>query len=213
MPVQPNNQQPNNQQPTTRLLNLAAALLLVLVALPAAAPAATPATVARFTPQGTVKGIRQARARFSEPDGGARRSARRRPPFRVDCREAGSGRWLDSSDWVYDFERDLPAGVRCTFRLREDLRSLAGNAVGGQTTFSFSTGGPAIISSMPARGSSSIEEEQAFVLALDGTPDEQSVLDHAAFSVDGVAERIGVRLRGEGQGRHDPGGAAEVGAP
>ncbi len=193
-------------------MSLAAALLL-LVALPAAAPAATPATVARFTPQGTVKGIRQARARFSEPMVALGDPRGAEPPFRVDCREAGAGRWLDSSDWVYDFERDLPAGVRCTFRLREGLRSLAGNEVGGQTTFSFSTGGPAILSSTPARGSNSIEEEQAFVVALDGTPDEQSVLDHAAFSVEGVAERIGVRLAGEKQDRHDPGGAAEVGAP
>ena len=35
--------------------------------------------------------------------------------FRVDCAESGQARWLTSREWVYDFDRDLPAGIRCAF--------------------------------------------------------------------------------------------------
>src|SRR5574341_917801 len=85
-----------------------AALLLLAIAAP---PAAHAARVASFTPQGTVKGVRQVTARFSEPmvPLGDPRAA---DPFEVTCPEPGTGRWLDSRDWVYDFPRELPAGVR-----------------------------------------------------------------------------------------------------
>src|SRR5215475_596139 len=104
---------------------LAALLLLALLA-PAAASAVE---VVRFSPQGTVKRVRQVSARFSDPmvPLGDPRAA---DPFDVACPEPGAGRWVDSRDWVYDFARDLPAGVRCVFRLRAGLTTLAGMAVG-----------------------------------------------------------------------------------
>src|SRR5215831_869928 len=133
---------------------LAALLLLALLA-PAAASAAE---VTGFNPQGTVKRVRQVSARFSDPmvPLGDPRAA---DPFEVTCPEPGSGRWVDSRDWVYDFPRDLPAGVRCGFRLRSGLTTLAGAAVGGRQEFAFSTGGPAILSSIPGEGNESIDEE------------------------------------------------------
>jgi len=152
------------------------------------------AHVVRFSPQGTVKGVRQVTARFSEPmvplgdprDGGG--------VFDVACPEAGTARWVDSRDWAYDFARDLPAGVRCTFRLRDGVTTLAGKPVAGRREFSFSTGGPAIRSSIPREGSEWIDEEQAFVLLLDADPTEASVLANVSLAVEGLPERVGVRI-------------------
>jgi hypothetical protein len=159
-----------------------------------ASAAAGAVTVEQFSPQGTVKAVRQVTARFSAPMvpfGDLRDVA---APFAIDCPEKGTARWVDSRIWAYDFARDLPAGVRCTFALRPDLHSLAGDAITGQDRFEFSTGGPAIVSALPGEGSDRIEEQQTFVLALNGEATPDSVLAHAGFDVDGVAERIGVEL-------------------
>jgi hypothetical protein len=164
--------------------------LAVLLAGPALA---TAAEVSSFTPQGTARGVRQATARFSDPmvalgdPGGAP------DPFTVECPEAGSGRWVDSRTWVHDFARDLPAGLACVFRLRPGVTTLAGEAVAGGD-YAFSTGGPAIVSANPADGAEAIDEEQAFVLVLDGAASEASILAHAAFAVEGLPGRVGVRL-------------------
>ena len=45
-------------------------------------------------------------------------------PFEIDCPARGAGRWIDSRNWSYDFDHDLPAGVRCTFKLRAGLKSI-----------------------------------------------------------------------------------------
>ncbi|MBI3325682.1 MAG: alpha-2-macroglobulin [Nitrospinae bacterium] len=150
--------------------------------------------VVQFTPQGTVKRVRQVSVRFSEamvPLGDPRRAS---DPFEIDCPAPGTARWLDTLTWVYDFARNLPGGVRCAFQLQAGLTSLAGHAVEGQAMFAFSTGGPAIQSSTPSEGASWIDEEQAFLLVLDAEPTEASVLAHVSFSIQGIPERVGVRL-------------------
>jgi hypothetical protein len=116
------------------------------------------------------------------------------PPFTVDCPVPGKSRWVDARTWAYDFDRDLPAGLRCVFTARPDLASLAGEPLDGETRFELSTGGPSIESAVPADGSERIDEQQAFVLALDGEATNESIVAHAGFEVDGVAERIGVDL-------------------
>ncbi len=159
-----------------------------------AAKPATAASVIQFSPQGVVKDVRQVTARFSAPMvplGDPRRAA---DPFTRECPEKGSARWIDSRTWVFDFERDLPAGLRCAFTLRADLRSLGGAPVSGPQAFAFSTGGPTIRSSTPYSGEERIEEEQAFILSLDAAPTPESVLRHVAFAVDGLPERIGARI-------------------
>ncbi len=175
---------------------VAATCLLLLLLSPApslvsAAQASDPRVI-QFTPQGTVKKIRQVTARFSEPmvPLGDPRLA---DPFEMVCPEAGTGRWVDSSNWSFDFGRDLPGGVQCSFWLVSGLTSLTGKAVTGQQTFTFSTGGPAITSSTPPEGNEAIEEEQAFLLVLDAEPTEASLLQHVSFSVEGIPGRIGVR--------------------
>jgi alpha-2-macroglobulin len=120
-------------------------------------------------------------------------------PFIIDCPADGTGRWIDSRTWVYDFARDLPGGMRCRFDLRPGLLSQAGVLVTGQTTFTFTTGGPSVLTSVPVHDAA-IAEDQAFALALDAQPTEESVLRHAGFSVAGLPERIDVRLiTGEGR--------------
>ena len=124
-------------------LSLAAFLLAVSWLAPVAAQAPSPSVVT-FSPTGTVKQVRQVMARFSAPMVPLGDPRPATDVFEVECPEPGAARWVDSHDWVYDFVRDLPAGVRCVFRLRATLTALDGRPVGGTREFAFSTGGPAI---------------------------------------------------------------------
>jgi uncharacterized protein YfaS (alpha-2-macroglobulin family) len=177
---------------------LCAVLALLALAGRAAAQAPEPG-VSAFSPQGTVKPARQAQAQFSVPmvPLGDPRLA---DPFDVSCAEGGRGRWVDTQSWVYDFARDLPAGLRCTFTLKSGLRSLDGRPLGGPRVFTFSTGGPAIRASQPREGSDSIDEDQAFVLELDAPATPDSVERHAGFKVDALPDRVGLRIL-EGEAR------------
>jgi uncharacterized protein YfaS (alpha-2-macroglobulin family) len=172
----------------------AAVLSLSLLMAGTAAVAQDPPKVSAFSPQGEIKNVRQVRATFSEPMapfGDPRASI---DPFAIECSESGRGRWVDPRNWVYDFERDLPAGVRCSFQLKAGLRSLAGKELGGPSTFVFSTGGPAIRRSIPYAGQKGISEDQVFILVLDAAADEATVAARAGFAVAGIQQRIGARI-------------------
>lgn len=145
-----------------------------------------------FSPQGTIKNVRQVTARFSEPMT-TFGDPRNESPFIIACPEKGAGRWADVKNWVFDFDRDLPAGVACTFALQEGFKTLSGSVVGGERIFTFTTGGPAMLSSRPGDGKT-IDEEQIFILYLDGEADEASVLAKVRFSVAGIAEPLGISL-------------------
>jgi penicillin-binding protein 1C len=54
---------------------------------------------------------------------------------------------------VYNFAHDLPGGVRCGFKLRPGLVTQAGTLVTGQTLFTFTTGGPSILTAIPIQDS------------------------------------------------------------
>ncbi|HTR61458.1 MAG TPA: MG2 domain-containing protein, partial [Candidatus Binataceae bacterium] len=161
-----------------------------------AAPAfaANSATITRFSPRGYVKSVRQVTARFSQamvPLGDPRVKI---SPFDIQCSEPGTARWIDSFTWSYDFKNDLPGGVRCTFNLHPGLKTLGGQPVAGTNSFSFDTGGPSILDSRPWSSNDSIDEQQAFVLMLDTPADEASVVQNTTFSVEGIAERVGVSM-------------------
>jgi|WetSurMetagenome_2_1015567.scaffolds.fasta_scaffold00354_16 alpha-2-macroglobulin len=150
------------------------------------------ASVEFFSPQGTVKVVRQVGARFSEPIvpfGDPRIS----DPFDISCAQKGKGRWADGKNWVYDFDDDLPAGVTCEFSTKSGLKTLAGNNVKTRS-FSFSTGGPSVRAGRPREGDESIDEEQVFILVLDAEPTGDSLLQNAYFTVSGVNEKIGIRI-------------------
>jgi len=173
---------------------LSAALVLVLL-IPAAfiVLGQQQAQIELFSPQGTVQRVRQVQVRFSEsmvPFGDLRADS----PFDLICTEQGTARWADDRNWVFDFDRDLDAGVRCEFRIKQDLRTLAGREISGQRSFSFSTGGPKINRSNPYEGARSIDEHQVFVLELNGSPTESSIREHASFVIEGIANRVGIRI-------------------
>ena len=73
-------------------------LLLVAVLLPIASLANAQPRVEIFSPQGTVKGVRQVSVRFSEqmvPFGDPRALI---DPFEIDCPEKGTSRWADRKE-------------------------------------------------------------------------------------------------------------------
>ena len=166
--------------------NIACALLLTWSALAGAG------TVSQFSPQGEVANVRQVRATFSEA--AVRFGDPRAPaPFDIDCSEAGSGRWADERNWVFDFSRDVPPGVRCSFTLKPAFRLLSGAAVEGMKTYRFQTGGPAVVRIHPA-SSNQLDEEQVFLLVQNGPASNDSLLAHVWCEAAGVQERIPVQL-------------------
>ena len=181
----------------TLLAKLALMTLLVAIGTPLAV-AATAATINVFSPQGEVALVRQARATFSEPVvhfGDPRLPA----PFDVRCLNStpvtGTGRWVDDKTWVYDFTNDVPAGVRCEFTLKPDLKTVAGEAVQGAASYSFNTGGPAIVRAYPyAGGYGAIEEEQIFALLLNGAATPASIEKNAYCTATGIGERMPVKV-------------------
>lgn len=146
-----------------------------------------------FSPQGTVKEVRQVTARFAASMVPFADPRVVRSPFDIECSEKGSARWLDDRTWAYDFGRDLPAGVRCSFTVRNDLVTLDHKPVPA-AAFSFSTGGPAIELSSPTQGDDTVEEEQAFILVLNAEPAAASVAPNVYFEVKGLPQPVGVRI-------------------
>lgn len=181
---------------------LGAVICLVSLAAPSTAladPAAphTQPQIESFSPSGYARNVRQVTARFTVPMV-ALGDPRLEDPFAVDCPASGKGRWADTRIWVYDFDDDLEGGMRCRFTLRNGLKSVAGETLAGQTLFSFSTGGPAIVASLPRDGWEALDEDQAFLLRLDASATTASIEANAYCGIDGVVERIPVTvLEGE----------------
>ncbi|MFD1122430.1 alpha-2-macroglobulin [Methylophilus flavus] len=149
-------------------------------------------TVQFFSPQGEVKAVRQVSARFSEAMV-AFGDPRLESPFDISCPAAGNGHWADGRNWLYDFDSDLPAGLKCTFTPKPTLKSLNGVAI-ERRAFSFTTGGPAIQVSHPYEGNEAIDEEQVFLLGLDAPANIDSVKKYAACSIKGVGDRIPLKI-------------------
>ena len=166
-------------------------LALAVVACGEAAAEET-ATIEVFSPQGTVKGVRQVAVRFSHQMV-AFGDPRLPDPFDIECPEPGVARWADARNWVYDFERDLPAGVACRFTPKHALRTLEGKPMTGKESYAFDTGGPAIRKAFPAEGAQA-DENQAFILALDADATPSSIEQSARCEIEGLSERIGVTV-------------------
>ena len=154
------------------------------------------ARVADVSPQGEVAVVRQIAVRFEQavvPAGDPRLAA----PFRLECNgasPAGDGRWADERRWLFDLAKPLPAGVACVLRADPAWAPLP--AVGkleGPTEYRFSTGGPGVLAVQPYPGSQ-IEEDQHFLLHLNGVALPASVVRGAWCEVEGVGERIAVRV-------------------
>ncbi|SAK76678.1 Alpha-2-macroglobulin-like protein [Caballeronia hypogeia] len=175
---------------------LAATALIAALGMSVAIHRADAARIVSVSPQGKVAQVRQVVAKFDEPMiafGNAAAPA----PGKLACSGAsasatsGSGRWIDARTWAFDFEHDLPPGVRCALDLSDSLKSVAGNALAGPRQFAFQTGGPFVTRVMPGYGD--IEETQVFVLRLNGPATQASVLQHVWCESAALGNRIPVR--------------------
>jgi uncharacterized protein YfaS (alpha-2-macroglobulin family) len=148
------------------------------------------------SPQGDVSEVRSVVLRFDQ-DVPRLGDASAPAPAQVRCSDAaagaGSGRWNHPREWVWQFRADLPPGVRCETEARAGLRSAAGEALTGRSRFSFQTGGPFVRSTWPWQGSQ-VDEDQYFVLRLNGPATLDSVRSQVWCAVEGLGERVPVRL-------------------
>ncbi len=151
--------------------------------------------VTSLTPQGEVARVRQLVAKFDEPAavfGDPKAAA----PLAFTCSDAqatrGTGRWTSDREWVFDFQDDLPAGVRCTVTPRPGYKSPRGAEL-PPGKWEFSTGGPFVQRVMPGAGMR-IDEEQHFVLRLNGPATLASLQENVGCAVDGIGERVPIRL-------------------
>src|SRR5450432_1192566 len=186
---------------------LIGALAAAIAALTGAAAIA--ASIVAVTPQGEVAQVRQVVVKFSESVV-AFGDPRLADPATVSCQgivPAGSGRWADDRVWLYDFREPLGPGARCVVAVRPDWKpepkiatgaasvtTAAVSSLVGRTQFSFSTGGPAVVSMQP--GSGEVEEDQHFLLRLSGPAVEASVVANAWCEVEGIGERLALRIVG-----------------
>lgn len=151
--------------------------------------------VGQFNPQGEVAKVQQVRVQF---DSAAVRfgDAKAAAPLQLSCSDAqaaaGTGRWTSEREWVFDFTRALPPGVRCTAQLQAGLKSPAGQVLTGTTRYQFSTGGPQAISIVPSTYQA-IDETQYFVLRFNGPVARDALLANAYCALEGVGERIPLR--------------------
>jgi len=150
--------------------------------------------VTQFSPQGEVARVRQVVVQFDAaavPLGDARAPA----PVSIACSKAlnGRGRWSSEREWVFEFDQDLPSGMRCTVVPKEGFKTPSGATLTATARWNFHTGGPFVQRIFPYEHWT-IEEEQFFLLQLNGAAKLGSVLQHIWCNAEGVGERIAVRL-------------------
>ena len=174
------------------ILKIAAAVLA------AASFQAQALRITSMAPQGEVAQVRQVVAKFDEPAiifGDARSPS----PLSLSCSDAqagkGTGRWTSDREWVFDFDADLPPGLRCSVQVLAGFQSPKGQPITltGKGSYSFNTGGPFIQTLLPGTYQR-IDEDQYFVLQLNGPATLKSILDHVWCEVDSLGERVPVRL-------------------
>ncbi|MBX3586539.1 MAG: alpha-2-macroglobulin [Ramlibacter sp.] len=151
--------------------------------------------VISLSPQGEVAKVRQLVAKFDTAAvtfGDPKAPA----PLALSCSDVqstqGTGRWLSDREWAFDFAGDLPPGVRCTVQPRAGFKSPAGAELAARQ-WTFSTGGPFVQLMRPGTWQR-IDEEQYFVLQLNGPATLASLQDHVWCSVEGLGERVPVKM-------------------
>lgn len=159
--------------------------------------------ITSLSPQGEIGTVRQVVAQFDQA-AVSFGDPKAPPPLNVTCSDnrtaTGSGRWIGDKEWVFQFENDLPPGVRCTVKLRKEFVSPKGAALTADPVrpggYQFNTGGPVVLSIRPYPNNPDqpIEEEQFFVLRLNGAATLQSIQDNVWCSVQGLGERVPVKL-------------------
>lgn len=161
-----------------------------LLALPAQA-----LQVQKLSPQGAVNEVRQVvlrtdqdAVRFGDPEAAA--------PAKVTCSDEksaqGTSRWNSAREWVWQFARPVPPGVRCQVQLDKTFQSPEKQVLKGAGSYQFEVAGPYVLNVWPS-SYQAIDEEQVFVLRFNAAPTQQSLLAHAYCRSPEVGERIPVR--------------------
>jgi len=136
-------------------------------------------SVKSVTPTGSQRHVDQIRIEFSQPMvklGEYRVDT----PAQSDCFKNGQGRWVDTKNWVYDFNKHLPGGHACEIK------------VGGKV-YSFNTGGPHISNVFP-QSYNDIDPEQTFLVFLDSDYDKKSLEQGAYFVIQGLGDRVPAKI-------------------
>ena len=149
-----------------------------------------------LSPQGEVARVRQIVAKFDE--GAVNFGDPKAPaPLSLSCSDAqatkGSGRWISEREWAFEFENDLPPGVSCAVQVVGTFKSPKGQPLAGATSYKFNTGGPFVQNLRPG-SYERIDEEQYFLLQLNGAATLQSVRENVWCAVEGLGERVPVKL-------------------
>ncbi|MDB5930820.1 MAG: alpha-2-macroglobulin, partial [Polaromonas sp.] len=171
----------------------------IIVALTAAvALQAHALQITSLSPQGEVAQIRQVVAKFDESAvnfGDPKAPA----PLRLSCSDAqaakGNGRWISDREWAFELASDLPAGVSCTVTPTPGFKSPSGAVLTSAASYKFNSGGPFVqdISPDPDNGEA-IEEDQYFVLQLNGAATLASIQAKVWCVAEGLGERVPVKL-------------------
>ncbi|MBV2163345.1 MAG: alpha-2-macroglobulin, partial [Comamonas sp.] len=151
--------------------------------------------VQKLSPQGVVNEVRQVvlrtdqdAVRFGDPQAAA--------PARVSCSvpqsARGTGRWNSAREWVWQFERTVPAGVRCQVQLEKSFQSPEKAPLTGADSYQFEVAGPHVQQILPDTYQP-IDEEQVFVLRFNAAPTKESLLEHSYCRSKDVGERIPLR--------------------
>lgn len=174
-----------------RRLLLAAGAAMVATTGPALA-----ARIDRVQPSGEVDQARQVVVRFSAPVVPLG-DAKRPPPVGLRCdgaAPAGDGRWSDARTWLFDLRSPLPPGSDCVVQALPGWQPAEGGPLeAADTRFTFRTTGPAVVRVQPWPGST-VEEDAHFLLTLTGAATPASVAAHAGCEVEGLGERLPVRI-------------------
>lgn len=179
-----------------RSLKRTASLLLAMVGALVGTPALA-ARVVNATPSGEVSEAVQIRLRFDTavvPFG----SPALPDPATLRCEglganapaPAGSRRWISDREWAYDLNDALPPGVSCQVTIAPTWKPLNGT-LDGPREFRFSSGGPAVLSVEPYEGAQ-VEEDQHWLLRLNGPVVADTVRRNAWCEVQGIGERVPV---------------------
>lgn len=151
--------------------------------------------VQKLQPQGAVNDVRQVvlrtdqdAVRFGDPQAPA--------PALVACSDpaavAGTGHWNSAREWIWQFNRPVPAGVRCTVTLKKDFKSPANAQLKGAASYQFEVAGPRVRSISPGTYRS-IDEDQIFALHLNSPVQRTSLLEFGYCRTKDVGERIPLR--------------------
>jgi len=152
--------------------------------------------IVSLSPQGEIARVRQIVAKFDE--GAVNFGDPKAPaPLSLSCSDAqatkGSGRWISEREWAFEFENDLPPGVSCAVQVVGTFKSPKGQPVAGAASYKFNTGGPFVQHMRPGTYER-IDEEQYFMLQLNGPATLQSVRENVWCAAEGLGERVPVKL-------------------